>query len=373
MKILHINSYYSDGNFYKNLFDLQVDFGLDIKVYVPASVNKSPETKKLGDYCEKSYVFNEFDRVLFFPKQRKILTDIKNKLKIESFDVIHAHSLFSNGYVAYKLYKEYGIPYIVAVRNTDVNIFFKKAVHLRSLGEKILCNATSIVFLSDTYRENVLQKYISSQNRKLIFEKTQIIPNGIDSFWIQHLYRNKEIVPLNSINLLCVATIDNNKNQLKLVEACEILIQDGWDINLNLIGAITDQDIYDKIICKSFVDYLGVMEKEELICEYRKNDIFVMPSKTETFGLVYAEALSQSIPVVYTKNQGFDRQFPEGYIGYHVDARNVESIVEAIKKVRGNYTELAGNCIKAVEKFDWAKIGNVYMELYQSIVEDENK
>jgi hypothetical protein len=55
MKILHINSYYSNGNFYKNLFDTQVDFGLDIKVYVPVSVRKTMETKKMGFYCETSY------------------------------------------------------------------------------------------------------------------------------------------------------------------------------------------------------------------------------------------------------------------------------------------------------------------------------
>jgi len=44
-----------------------------------------------------------------------------------------------------------------------------------------------------------------------------------------------------------------------------------------------------------------------------------MPSITETFGLVYAEALSQGLPVLYTRGQGFDRQFEEGEVGYAVD------------------------------------------------------
>ena len=29
-----------------------------------------------------------------------------------------------------------------------------------------------------------------------------------------------------------------------------------------------------------------------------------MPSKHETFGLVYAEAMTQGLPVIYTKNEG---------------------------------------------------------------------
>lgn len=373
MKILHINSYYSNGNFYKNLFDTQVDFGLDIKVYVPVSVRKTMETKKMGFYCETSYAFNELDRLLFFPKQKKILSDIENKLKIETFDVVHAHSLFSNGYVAYQLFKKYNIPYIVAVRNTDVNIFFKKAVHLRRIGEKILQSAERVIFLSDTYRDHVLQKYISDQNRNLIFEKTRIIPNGIDAFWTRNLYSHKEKTNSDRINLLCVATIDANKNQIKLVDACELLIQEGWNIHLSLAGAVLDKDVYYKIICKPFVEYLGVMDKEELIYEYRKNDIFVMPSKTETFGLVYAEALSQGMPIIYTKNQGFDKQFPEGYIGYHVNAECAEDIAVSIKNVRGHYPELTKNCTEAIKKFNWTTIGEAYLELYRTIKENRSK
>lgn len=261
----------------------------------------------------------------------------------------------------------------MAVRNTDVNIFFKKAVHLRRIGEKILQSAERVIFLSDTYRDHVLQKYISDQNRNLIFEKTRIIPNGIDAFWTRNLYSHKEKTNSDRINLLCVATIDANKNQIKLVDACELLIQEGWNIHLSLAGAVLDKDVYDKIICKPFVEYLGVMDKEELIYEYRKNDIFVMPSKTETFGLVYAEALSQGMPIIYTKNQGFDKQFPEGYIGYHVNAECAEDIAVSIKNVRGHYPELTKNCTEAIKKFNWTTIGEAYLELYRTIKENRSK
>lgn len=46
-------------------------------------------------------------------------------------NLIHAHTLFSAGYSALKLKKECGIPYITAVRNVDVNIFFEKIRFLR--------------------------------------------------------------------------------------------------------------------------------------------------------------------------------------------------------------------------------------------------
>ncbi|MBF1138813.1 MAG: glycosyltransferase, partial [[Eubacterium] sulci] len=37
----------------------------------------------------------------------------------------------------------------------------------------------------------------------------------------------------------------------------------------------------------------------ELIEEYRKADIFALLSKTESFGIVYAEAISQGLPILY--------------------------------------------------------------------------
>ena len=44
-----------------------------------------------------------------------------------------------------------------------------------------------------------------------------------------------------------------------------------------------------------------------------------MTSLGESFGLTYAEAMSQGVPVIYSKGQGFDGQFKEGVVGYHVD------------------------------------------------------
>ena len=41
-----------------------------------------------------------------------------------------------------------------------------------------------------------------------------------------------------------------------------------------------------------------------------------MPSITETFGLVYGEALSQGLLIIYTKGQGFDGQIKEKLAGY---------------------------------------------------------
>ena len=40
---------------------------------------------------------------------------------------------------------------------------------------------------------------------------------------------------------------------------------------------------------------------------------FCLPSHAETFGLVYVEAMSQGLPIIY-EGQGFDKQFQDGEV-----------------------------------------------------------
>src|SRR5690625_2065562 len=113
MKILHINSYFNGSSFYKNLFDEQVNMGLDISVYVPVP---SPSNLDEGSLCKNIIISannSKYDRFIFHLKHFKIYRDIIKRVKIEDYSILHAHSLFSNGYIALKLKQKYQIPYIV--------------------------------------------------------------------------------------------------------------------------------------------------------------------------------------------------------------------------------------------------------------------
>ena len=145
MKVLHINSYFNGSKFYKNLYDQQKKEGIEIDVFVP-----TPEPFEnggaSGDYTTLSHNHTKLDPLFFKRKHSKILKDIHKKYDIASFDIMHAHSLFSNGYIAMKLKEKYDIPYIVAIRNTDVFTFFKLMPHLRSLERQIINEAEQDIF-----------------------------------------------------------------------------------------------------------------------------------------------------------------------------------------------------------------------------------
>lgn len=371
MKMLHINSYYSTSEFYKNLYNEQINKNIDLDVYVPVNTKLTSEFD-YGKYTNISKCYNKIDRLFFHVKHHKIYKDINKKYNINDYSMIHAHSLFSNGYIAMKLKEKYNIPYVVAVRNTDVNLFFKRMIHLRKIGVKILRNADRIIFLSEAYKNQVLNTYLLENIREEICSKISIIPNGIDDFWFENISNARKSKLDKKIRFIQVGDINKNKNILTTVKALKLLESEGYTVSLDLVGKIKDKKIYNEIKNINFVNYLGYKNKIELIKLYRKNDIFILPSINETFGLVYAEAMSQGLPVIYSKEQGFDRQFEEGEVGYNVDCFNEVEIKEKINDIILNYTEVSSMCIKNASKFKWEILNKKYKKLYEELSINQN-
>lgn len=368
MKILHINSYYRGSHFYKNLYDRQMENGMDIDVFVPVPISRKIPDFDFGNYTSISKNHKEYDRLLYINKQNKIIRDIENRYDVSKYSIIHAHSLFTNGFSAMKLKQKYGIPYVLAVRNTDVNTFFKRMIHLRKLGVQILEYADRIIFLSTSYRDKVLEKYVPQKVREKISNKISIIPNGIDDFWFENRDNMRVSVNEKDLKLLYVGVVNRNKNITITIKAIELLHKEGIKAKLTVVGRVQDQSIYNKIKDLEYVEYVEPKPKEKLLQIYRQNHIFVMPSIYESFGLVYAEAMSQGLPVIYSKGQGFDGQFKDGEIGYSVNSRSSEDVAKRMLDIVNNYDAICKRTNICIMKFNWDLISSDVIKMYESIL-----
>lgn len=378
MKALQIANGFFGNKLYINLFNNLYSRGVDINVFSPQRINSNIhyDRNEISFVCNNIYapeIFKNIDRFFFFKKEKSILEQAKSFYaeSIKDFSIIHAHTLFSNGYIAYKLNEEYGIPYIIAIRNTDINVFFKYRVNLRSIGNKILKNAKKIVFLSKKTQQYTFDRFINDDVKEDLYKKVEIIPNGVNEFWINNRIENPKQLNKNKITILYVGEINSNKNVLRTIKVCKDLIEDNYDVRYIVVGKCKN-DYHKKALDENFIEYHEFCGKQELINYYKNSDIFVMPSKKETFGIVYAEALTQGLPLIYTRGQGFDGQFDEGFVGYSVDAYNVADIKSAVIKAIDNYDQLARNVISVNAKFNWESISNKYFELYREIIDETN-
>lgn len=364
VEIFHICADYP----YNRLYDLLISNLLKKSansVYVPSGQRDSQASYPVA-YLGRG--FNRFDKILFFRKQGVIVNDVISRGLCKNANLIHAHTLFTSGHTAWKLSKEYKIPYIVAVRNADVNVFYRYMMHLRPIGIKILLDAKAVIFISPAYKKQVLDFIIPEKYKREIEEKSHVIPNGIDQFFLDNCYtRPVRRLEEKQIRLLYIGEVNANKNVLTTLKACDYLATKGYKPTLTIVGRVSNPRL-EYIKNNKYVEYHPQSPKEEIIQYYRQNDIFVMPSLNETFGLVYVEALSQGMPIVYSKGQGVDGYFDEGSVGYHVESTNAIDIANAIIKILTDYNSISQRCVKAANPFSWRRIAEVYQSLYESIV-----
>ncbi len=372
MNVLHINCNYMSTALHQTMIEHLDKINIRNQVFAPIyTENRSviqPNNNVTVAKC-----FKKRDRYVFYYKQAKIRKSLERNIDVKDYDCIHAYTLFTDGNAAYTLSKKYNIPYVVAIRDTDVNFFLKKMFWMRKRGVKILKNASAVFFLSDAYRKLVMEKYLPANLRDSIFNKSYIIPNGIDDFWFENLNVDRDnaqrIQSMNhkKLKVSYVGAISKRKNVSTTVKALEILQSEGWDIEFMVAGAKVSDEEFDILQRFSGTNYKGKLKKEDVISCYRESDIFIMPSKTETFGLVYAEAMSQGLPVIYTRGQGFDGHFEEQEVGCSVDYDNKEQIVHAVTHIITDYSEISKNCIEGVSKFNWNEICKRYAQIYKIV------
>ena len=376
MKIVHICSDYSNQSLYKNMILSLEGNEIHQTVFVPtrtsSEINKYNIDNKNTQVIYK-HILKKIHRILFNRKINLINSVIKREVNLDKIELIHSHFLFSDGAVALKIKKEYNIPYVVTVRNTDINIFFKYFFHLRIKGEQILLNSEKIIFITPKYKDLLLKKYVSKKHYDIISKKIEIIPNGLDDFWLNNKNEIDFLSKIDKIKLLYVGDFTANKNIKSIIESVLYLHSKGTLIHLTIVGGGGyNSQITENILKKCDKSLVTVHKrtsnKQELLNLYRSNNLFIMPSFKETFGIVYLEAMSQGLPIIYSQNQGIDGYFKDRAPGYSVDPYSINDIKSKILLAFDNYEELSSNAFYQVDNFSWKDISKKYNELYSNCI-----
>ena len=100
---------------------------------------------------------------------------------------------------------------------------------------------------------------------------------------------------------------------------------------------------------------------------YAGCDLLLVPSEAETFGMVYLEAMSQGVPVLYTRGQGFDGQFGEGEVGFSVACGDVGEQAARLIDAAQDYEARSARCIERAARYAWPQVAAQWKALYQGI------
>ena len=176
------------------------------------------------------------------------------------------------------------------------NAFIVESSHYESTvsGIKGLAKRLFVSRLSKVYASGKAQRKITDD---LGFNGATIITKGVGVFNYvpQPPYIEKEQVR----NFIYVGRFVEVKNLKHLISVFNSLPQ----YNLYLAG-FGEQEEELKALAKENTHFLGAVNNKELPNLYQKMDVFVLPSKSEPWGLVVEEALNNGLPVIVSDRVG---------------------------------------------------------------------
>jgi glycosyltransferase involved in cell wall biosynthesis len=256
---------------------------------------------------------------------------------------------------------------MVAVRNTDINVFMKLRPDLRWICWETLRNAARVIFITPSYRETLVGR-VPAKLGQMIDAKSELIPNGLEPFWLEPPAPIKSVTG-GLLRLLYVGDFSRNKNIIGAMQAARLLNNQS-PTSLTLVGAGGDgEDQIDHLLATGdwpFVERVGRVDKRDALrAIYRSHDIFIMPSFFETFGMSYIEALSQGLPVVHSKGQGIDGYFAAGTVAEAVDPTRPAAIAAGVSALADRLSEVKALCIAASTDFAWRTIAERYYRIYR--------
>jgi N-acetyl-alpha-D-glucosaminyl L-malate synthase BshA len=152
-------------------------------------------------------------------------------------------------------------------------------------------------------------------------------------------------------------------NISKKVKSKLLLIGDGPEMS-RIRNMVNRLDLEDRVL------FLG--RQEDVIPILNISDIYMLPSKSESFGLSALEAMSCQVPVIGTSEGGLKEVVEDGVSGFICDPNDVENMSKAAisiltgKKRRAEMGEAAR---KRALDFDSSLITDKYIEYYKNVLE----
>lgn len=300
-------------------------------------------------------------------------TKIKNRFFIRFFnhvvqkegkpDVMYAHYLVNSSMVVV-VKQKYNIPIIGIEHWSELGYKNIKNV-IRLWAKKTYKDLDCLISVSTALRENLRRNFDID---------SYVINNmvGHEFCYIPTEQKGKKVRFVTTGNLLPVKGFDN------LIKAFGKLNlpPDSW--TLNIIGGGKEGDNLQKLIdsvgLSNNIHLLGRKSREGVIEILHDSDVYVMSSRSETFGVAAIEALACGLPVIAT-DCGGARDFVTKENGKICAVDDIYKLSDAILymyKYHGDYdrAQIAADCQK---RFSSEAIGKQLESIFEEVIRKRKK
>jgi glycosyltransferase involved in cell wall biosynthesis len=223
---------------------------------------------------------------------------------IKRLTLVHVHSPFVTGWMGLRYARRYGMP-LVYTYHTQLEAY-AHYVPFEPNATRLAASRLTRTFANLADAVVVPTPAMTKHLRELgVTARIEVVPSGIDVVRFGRGRRDESLRAGLGANpgdrlILCVCRLAKEKNVEALVDA--LALCGNADIKLAIAGDGPAREELEEHARERGVDarirFLGVVEREQLPDLYASADAFVMPSTTETQGLVQAEALAAGAYVI---------------------------------------------------------------------------
>jgi glycosyltransferase involved in cell wall biosynthesis len=181
--------------------------------------------------------------------------------------------------------------------------------------------------------------------------------------------------PGNSLRLLYLGRLDPKKGIENLLAALKLLLDSGLRVSLTVAGAGETRYEHSlryrigELKLTEAVSLLGDVRDTAKEDAFRAADVLVMPSFTENFGIVVAEALARCVPVIVSKGTPWSAVEQHG-CGLYVD-NSPESLARSIQQISTMPLHEMGERGRRwmITHFSWPEIAQRMLRVYGMLLE----
>ena len=295
---------------------------------------KTPAITKIrgiGSLCNLVKFFDFFEAFQLFAKSRTIFSKYHNS---KSFNIIEASS---NRGVAFGVSTLRRRPPIFTRVSTTMKQIFESENQKPDLNFRFAAKFEEKQILRSDHIVTHTQNHANEVSGILNLNPTlfKLIPHGISSNQRTEL-KERNMHHSSMVRILFVGRLEHRKGFDVFVRAIPTILESFPDIHIDICGT---GEMLEKAKADLFashsskIDFHGYQTREALDLFYSNCDIFVGPSRYESFGIVYLEAMKFSKPVIACNSGGTPEVVLDGITGILVEPGNVDFLAKAVLKL----------------------------------------
>jgi glycosyltransferase involved in cell wall biosynthesis len=186
--------------------------------------------------------------------------------------------------------------------------------------------------------------------------RVRVVPEPIELARWRQLLDTADALPRDRPSILCVAHLYPRKDVATLLAAMSRL---GAPATLRVAGGGPElarlQKLARQLALGDRVEFLGHVPLARLAAEYRRADLFCLPSRQEGFGIVFLEAMAAGLPIVAARATAVEELLGDGGYAVLVPPGDETALAGALGRLLGDAAErrrLSEAGRRRVERYD---------------------